>query len=87
MNKRKNYLGSMKIKFLTFLFFSPFFFYCQSFSLNDFFDYNPVLQKEVDRVFDSMNDTSRVGQLIVPAVGRLGKPDKHVIDLCEKGKI
>lgn len=87
MNKRKNYLGSMKIKFLIFLFFSPVFFYCQSFSLNDFFDYNPVLQKEVDRVFDSMNDTSRVGQLIVPAVGRLGKPDKHVIDLCEKGKI
>ncbi len=77
----------MKIKLIAFLLFLPCYIVAQNFSLDDFLSYSPVLQKEVDRIFDSMNDTSRVGQLIVPAVGRLGKSDEHVIDLCKKGKI
>lgn len=87
INHRKNYISKMKIKYLYILLFIPCTIISQSFSLEDFYYYNPNLQKEVDRIFDELNDTNRVGQLIVPAVGRLGKPDEHVIDLCKKGKI
>ena len=57
----------------------------QKFSLEDFYLYNPKLEHKIDSIFESLNDTNRVGQLIVPAVGRLGKPDAHVIELCSKG--
>jgi len=59
----------------------------QVFKLNDFYDYYPALEQKVDEVFNSLNDTLKVGQLIVPSVGRLGKSDEHVIDLCKKGKL
>lgn len=67
--------------------FFPVCVFSQQFTLDNFYEYHPDLQLEVDKVFDSLNDTLRVGQLIVPAVGRLGKTDKHVIELCKKGKI
>lgn len=79
-------MKSISIIFL-FYFLLPAFILGQKFELNDFFEYQPSLQLEVDKVFNSLNDTLKVGQLIVPAVGRLGKTDKHVIELCEKGKI
>ena len=59
----------------------------QDFKLNDFYEYHPALEQRVDEVFNSLDDTLKVGQLIVPSVGRLGKPDAHVIDLCKKGKL
>jgi beta-N-acetylhexosaminidase len=67
--------------------FFPFCVFSQQFTLDNFYEYHPDLLLEVDKVFDSLNDTLRVGQLIVPAVGRLGKTDEHVIELCKKGKI
>ena len=69
------------------LFLFPSFVFSQQFKLDNFYEYHPDLQLEVDKVFESLNDTLRVGQLIVPAVGRLGKTDEHVIELCKKGKI
>ncbi len=59
----------------------------QEFQLNDFFKYHPRLEQKIDVVFNSLDDTLKVGQLIVPAVGRLGKSDDHVINLCKKGKL
>ena len=77
----------MKFKSIILLFIFPVFVYSQKFGLKNFLEYHPSLQLEVDKIFDSLNDTLRVGQLIVPAVGRLGKTDEHVIELCKKGKI
>jgi len=57
------------------------------FDLSDFYRYDPWLAHRVDQVFSELNDTLIVGQLIVPAVGRHGKPDEHVMALAEKGLI
>ena len=77
----------MNFRIFIALVFFPFCVFSQQFTLDNFYEYHPDLQLEVDKVFDSLNDTLRVGQLIVPAVGRLGKTDEHVIELCKKGKI
>jgi beta-N-acetylhexosaminidase len=57
----------------------------QDYTLNDFYNKNASLDSIVDSHFDKMNDTIRVGQMIVPSVGRLGKSRSHVIDLATKG--
>ena len=59
INQRKNYISKMKIKYLYILLFIPCTIISQSFSLEDFYYYNPNLQKEVDRIFDKLNDTNR----------------------------
>ncbi len=59
----------------------------RQFHLDDFYDYNPILERKVDEVFNKMNDTLRVGQIIVPAVGDHGKETEHVVKLAEKGYI
>lgn len=57
-----------------------------SFQLADYLADNKVLDKEVDRIFKEMDDTARVAQLIMPAVGRLGKT-KEQIDQYIKERI
>lgn len=57
------------------------------FYLEDFYNYSPLLERKVDEIFNKMNDTLRVGQMIVPAVGKHGKPTEHVVKLAEKGLI
>lgn len=57
------------------------------FSLDDFYNYDPDLERKVDEVFATLNDTLIVGQLIVPAVGKHGKETSHVVGLAEKGMI
>lgn len=57
------------------------------YTLDDFYDYNPDLERKVDEVFATLNDTLKVGQLIVPAVGKHGKETSHVVALAEKGMI
>ena len=54
----------MKSTSIIFLFLFPLFVLGQKFELNDFFVYQPSLQLEVDKVFNSLNDTLKVGQLI-----------------------
>ena len=56
------------------------------FKLNDYLDDNKDLDKEVERIFKEMDDTARVAQLIMPAVGRLGKT-KDQIDSYIKERI
>ena len=59
----------------------------QSYSLDNFYKSDTILDKKVDSIFNHLNDTTRIGQMIVPAIGRLGKSRDHVLDLAEKGWI
>ncbi len=60
-------------------------FTAQDYTLNDYFNQNTSIDSIVNVHFNKMNDTLRVGQMIVPSVGRLGKSRKHVVSLAEKG--
>ena len=55
-----------------------------NFQLTDYLKENRDLDKEVNRIFESMDDTALVAQLIMPAVGRLGQKketiDQHIKD-------
>lgn len=77
----------MKAGFLTLIFLSTFFVLGQTYSLKDFFVYDANLEQKVDSVFDNLNDTSRVGQMIIPAAGRLGKSQEHLNKLIAKNYI
>lgn len=59
----------------------------QQYGLQDFFKYDAHLEQKVDSIFDTMNDTSRVGQMIIPAAGRLGKSQEHLNALIEKNYV
>lgn len=49
-----------------------------NFALSDFLTENKELDKEVDRIFKELDDTARIAQLIMPAVGRLGKTKDQI---------
>jgi beta-N-acetylhexosaminidase len=49
-----------------------------NFTLTDFLTENKELDKEVNRIFKEMDDTARIAQLIMPAVGRLGKTKEQI---------
>ena len=59
----------------------------QHFTLQDFFVYDATLEQRTDSIFDSMSDTARVGQMIIPAAGGHGKPTSHINDLIRKNYI
>jgi beta-N-acetylhexosaminidase len=59
----------------------------QRYSLSDFFLYDADLEQLTDSVFDSMNDTARVGQMIIPAAGGHGKPTEHLNKLIAKNYV
>lgn len=59
----------------------------QRFNLSDFFVYDATLEQITDSVFESMNDTMRVGQMIIPAAGGHGKPTEHLNQLISKNYI
>lgn len=48
------------------------------FKLTDFLSDNAELDKEVEKVFATLDDTAIVAQLIMPAVGRLGQTDATI---------
>jgi beta-N-acetylhexosaminidase len=48
------------------------------FNMSDYLTDNKDLEKEVERIFKEMDDTARVAQLIMPAVGRLGKTKDQI---------
>lgn len=50
----------------------------QDYTLQDFYAYDAVLAQKTDSIFNTLNDTSRIGQMIIPAAGRLGKSDEHI---------
>jgi beta-N-acetylhexosaminidase len=55
-----------------------------NYTLKDFYSYNPDLDQKVAEVFDELSDTARVGQMIIPAAGRLGKSQSHLNELIKK---
>ena len=57
----------------------------QEFTLNDFYSDNQELRTKTETIFNTLNDTLRVGQVIVPSLGKHGKPTEHVIELAKKG--
>jgi beta-N-acetylhexosaminidase len=59
----------------------------QEFTLDDFYSNNESLDQKVEEIFNYLDDTSKVGQMIVPATGRLGKSRKYVAELASKGWI
>jgi beta-N-acetylhexosaminidase len=63
--------------------------YAQSkkFSLENFLEYHPILEHEVDKVFQSLNDTTRVAQMIITSAGAVGKPENVVYSLANQNKI
>jgi beta-N-acetylhexosaminidase len=61
--------------------------FSQRFSLSDFFYYDAELEQITDSVFDQLNDTARVGQMIIPAAGGHGKPTEHLNKLIAKNYV
>ncbi|MBD3636300.1 MAG: glycoside hydrolase family 3 protein [Crocinitomicaceae bacterium] len=59
----------------------------QQYELTDFFTYDARLEQKVDSVFETLNDSSRVGQMIIPAAGRLGKSQEHLNSLIKRNYI
>lgn len=59
----------------------------QSYNLQDFYDYNPVVENRVDEIFQTLNDTERVAQMVVTSAGELGKPESVVLRLAQENKI
>ena len=57
----------------------------QEYKLKDFFSQDQLLRIQTDAIFNELNDTLIVGQLLVPSVGKHGKPTEHVLDLAQKG--
>jgi beta-N-acetylhexosaminidase len=61
--------------------------FSQDYTLSDFFVYDAELEQKTDEIFQSLNDTSRAGQMIIPAAGRLGKSQEHLNALLVKNYI
>lgn len=57
------------------------------FLLSDYYLPVPQLTEKVDLLYASMSDEQRVGQVIMPAAGKLGKSTDHVLKLVKEGKI
>ncbi len=59
----------------------------KQFNLQDFYDYNPILEHKVDVIFQSLTDSERVAQMIVTSAGELGKPNDVVKKLVKENKV
>ncbi|WP_375239087.1 glycoside hydrolase family 3 N-terminal domain-containing protein [Aurantibacter sp.] len=82
----KNFKSISILLFFIFLFSSS---YAQENkpSLQDFYNYNPTIEHKVDEIFNKLNDTTRVAQMIVTSAGELGKPEAVVLKLAKENKI
>lgn len=56
-------------------------------SLKDFYSENDFLDKKVERIFNQLDDTLKVAQLIMPAMGRLGQSTPTIFRLVRQRKI
>lgn len=59
----------------------------QSNELKDFYNYDPKIEHRVDEIFQALNDTARVAQMIVTSAGELGKPAAEVYRLARENKL
>lgn len=58
-----------------------------TYALKDFYTVNPVLDLKVEMIYNRLTDEQKVGQMIVPAAGKLGKSTKHVLELVQGNKV
>lgn len=77
----------MKQLFFLLVFITSINLQAQRFSLNDFFLYDAKLEQLTDSIFETLNDTARVGQMIIPAAGGHGKPTEHLNALIQKNYV
>ncbi len=57
------------------------------YKLSDFLTENQNLDKDVEKIFTSLDDTAIVSQLLMPAVGRLGQTEATIKDLINRRMI
>jgi beta-N-acetylhexosaminidase len=57
------------------------------FSLTDFYAQHTALDARVEEVYAQLNTHERIGQMIVTAAGRLGKPDEEVERLVKNKSV
>jgi beta-N-acetylhexosaminidase len=57
------------------------------FQLQDFLTENPFLDKMVNEIYVTLDDTARVAQLIMPAIGKYGDEEATIMDLVSSRKI
>ena len=57
------------------------------YTLSDFFSYNPSIELKINSIMEGLSDEEKVGQLIVPAAGRLGKSQEHIEQLVREKKV
>jgi beta-N-acetylhexosaminidase len=58
-----------------------------AYQLKDFYTANPILDLKVNMIYEGLTDEQKVGQMIVPAAGKLGKSTTHVLDLVKNNKV
>jgi beta-N-acetylhexosaminidase len=58
-----------------------------SFTINDFLADNKQLEKDVDSIFNTLSDETKVAQLLMPAVGRLGETNELITQKIKENKI
>lgn len=59
----------------------------ENYSLKDYLSANEQLDKDVEALFATLDDTAIVAQLIMPAVGRLGQTPKTIKEHIKKRQI
>ncbi|MGJ8661617.1 MAG: glycoside hydrolase family 3 N-terminal domain-containing protein [Bacteroidota bacterium] len=58
-----------------------------NFNLQDFLSENPFLTKKVNEIYDRIDDTARVAQVIMPAIGKYGDEESTITNLVSSRKI
>jgi beta-N-acetylhexosaminidase len=57
------------------------------FNLNDFLVENPYLDQRVNEIYETIDDTARVAQVIMPAIGKYGDEESTITNLVSSRKI
>lgn len=59
----------------------------ENFTLQDFLTDNPYLDKKVNEIYETIDDTARVAQVIMPAIGKYGDEESTITQLVASRKI
>lgn len=57
------------------------------FTLEDFLTENPFLESRVNEIYETLDDTARVAQVIMPAIGKYGDEESTITRLVSSRKI
>lgn len=58
-----------------------------TFKMEDFLSDNQQLEKDVDSIYNTLTDETKVAQLLMPAVGRLGETNELITQKIKENKI